>query len=241
MARIVTIVVAGGSGQRMAGGRAKQFMELNGVPILMHTLRNYRAALDALPEALDVVNEMVVVLPGGCMDLWRELCVDFGFEVEHTVVEGGATRFESVLRGLQYVEREVNPSPCLISVHDGVRPFVERSTLERAIKSAIVVGSGVACTEVVDSVRLIESNGENHPLERAMLRAVQTPQVFRYTVIIDSYRQPYQSVFTDDSSVCQMAGHPIRLVQSSLNNIKITTPKDMALAQYILSDFDPAK
>lgn len=223
----------------MGGDRPKQFLELGGIPILMHTLRNYVAAMDSLPRAMELSNRMVVVVPEDCIELWKELCGRHNFEINHAIVAGGATRFESVLHGLEYIKREINPTPCLVSVHDGVRPFVERRTLELAIKSALTTGSGVAATEVVDSIRIIESSHQNHPLNRADLRAVQTPQIFKYQVIATSYGQPYNDAFTDDSTVCQKAGHPIRLVPSSGNNIKITTAKDLAIAQFLLSGYDP--
>lgn len=241
MARIVTIIVASGSGRRMGGEIPKQFIELDGLPILMHTIRNYAAAIEALSESMGVSNRMVVVISGDCVELWKELCLEHNFEIAHDVVQGGATRFESVQCGLKHIKKEVNPSPCLVAVHDGVRPFVECRTVELAIKSAFAVGSGVAATEMVDSVRVIDGAGHSHPLERTRVRAVQTPQIFKYQVITHSYQQPYQSVFTDDASVCQSSGYPIRLVASGANNIKITTPKDLAVAQYILRNYNPVK
>lgn len=234
MARIITLILASGSGQRMGTALPKQFLELNSLPVLMHTIQNYANAIEALPKEMGITNQIVVVLPPNHIERWSELCQKHNFNVPHLTIAGGATRFESVQCGLKYIAQTINPTPCLIAVHDGVRPFIDSKTMEQVIKKALTHGSAIASTPVTDSIRQLQPTGESIPLERENIRAIQTPQVFQYHIITQSYIQSYSPLFSDDSTVCQAAGHKIQLVSTNPNNIKITTPQDLAFAQYLL-------
>ena len=202
---IAVIIVAGGSGARMGARLPKQFLPLDGRPVLMHTVQRFA---DALPQS-----RIVVVLPSSHIEYWDKLCRRHGFAVPHIVCTGGANRFESVSNGLRHAgEAE------LIAVHDGVRPLVSREIIERA----------------TDSMRRIDRDG-SRIVDRSLYRIVQTPQVFRADILRNAYARPFDERFTDDASVVEAAGQPVYLCEGSYENIKITTPVDMLTAEALLA------
>ncbi len=227
--RTVAIIVAGGSGTRFGAEMPKQFLELGGRPILMRTI-------EAFLENGDNSFDVIVTLPQGQMDLWQQLCREYGFEVPHRVVDGGETRWHSVKNALDSIGAIDDVD--IIAVHDGVRPLVSADVIDRVLGAARSDGAAIPVVTLNDSVRQIEGNCSSHALDRSMLRAVQTPQAFDARVLMDAYMQPFDPTFTDDASVVERAGHRVTLVEGDPINLKITRPMDLALAEYLLNDPD---
>lgn len=223
MENVSVIIVAGGSGSRMGADIPKQFLKLNGTPILAITLRRF---LDALPGC-----RITVVLPEGEIPRWEAICAEEGLEGTHMVCAGGNTRFASVLNGLD------TAGDCdYIAVHDGVRPLVSPDMIRRCISTAATYGTAIPAVRPVDSFRrLTEDDGGSHPIDRERLRAIQTPQVFRADLLLKAYSQPYRHEFTDDASVVEAYGTRITLCEGERSNIKITTPEDLCIAEALLS------
>lgn len=221
------IIVAGGSGTRFGAEMPKQFLELNGKPLLMHTLQTFENALD------EVDGELILVLPVPHIAWWKELCLQYAFDVRHRVVEGGDSRFQSVKNALETLNAAADD---LIAVHDGVRPLVTSRLIGEAFDAAAKVGAVVPAVPVTDSIRMIQNDGSSHALQRAALRAVQTPQAFSAKLLIDAYAVPFSAQFTDDASVVEHAGYPITIINGEKNNIKITHPIDLKVASLILAD-----
>ena len=217
----IALIVAGGSGTRMGSDIPKQFLLLKGEPILMHTLRVFRN--------VHSVTEIILVLPELQIDYWIELCTKQIFNVSHTVVKGGETRFESVSNGLAMVD---NPD-ALIAIHDGVRPLVSVDVIENCFKAAERLGNAIPVIKPVESVRLSDETG-TYPANREKVYLVQTPQVFKASIIKKCYQTPWQPSFTDDASVAEFSGEKIHLVEGNRENIKITTPQDILIAEVLL-------
>ena len=213
------IVVAGGSGRRMGLETPKQFVEIAGKPILLRTLDNF--------HSFDPELDIVLVLPKKEIERWKNLCRLFDCQIQHRIVEGGATRFESVKNGLTLALPNA-----IIAIHDGVRPFVSHNTLMRCFDAAKQFGTAVPCVDIIDSLRKL-TDGGNEACDRSMFKAVQTPQVFKSELLMAAYNQPFNSSFTDDASVVETL-LPIHLVEGDTDNIKITTPFDLQMAELIL-------
>lgn len=222
------VIVAGGRGVRMGADKPKQFLEIGGKPILRHTIERFLA--------FDPAIEIVLVLPRDQKDYWRTYCRESGFLSRYSMASGGITRFHSVQNALEYVTRDG-----LVAVHDGVRPFMGKDLLERMYGEAEESGAAVPVVPVSESVRRVDkddSDGKNSaPVDREGLVLVQTPQVFRTDILREAYLQPFRPSFTDDASVVEAAGHPVKLVPGERFNIKITTPGDLSLAEKLLTIF----
>lgn len=222
------VVVAGGSGSRMGAAMPKQFLEIAGRPILVRTVERMH---EALPEA-----EIVVVLPEAHVELWRECYEKSECKVEHSIALGGATRFDSVQSGIAALSDECE----LIAVHDGVRPMLSVEMIRRGVECAAENGAAVPVIAVVDSIREVDSAG-SHAVDRSRLRAVQTPQVFRSDLLRRSYEAvganlEDRSKATDDASVVEMAGYKVALYEGESQNLKLTTPTDLSVAEVILAN-----
>lgn len=215
------LIVAGGRGTRMGGPQPKQFLELAGRPVLMHTLEAF--------DHWDASARLIVVLPEDQIDTWKRLCEAHVFGRIHRVVAGGETRFHSVRNGLGAVA-----SDGLIAVHDGVRPLVAPSVIAACFAAAADGGAAVPVVPVVESVREVDADGGSRPVDRTRLRVVQTPQVFRADVLRAAYCLPYDPRFTDDASVVEASGVAVRLVPGNRENIKLTTPMDLLLAEQLM-------
>ena len=215
------LIVAGGRGTRMGGPQPKQFLELAGRPVLMHTLEAF--------DRWDASARLIVVLPEDQIDTWKRLCEAHVFGRIHRVVAGGETRFHSVQNGLGAVA-----SDGLIAVHDGVRPLVAPSVIAACFAAAADGGAAVPVVPVVESVREMDADGDSRPVDRTRLRVVQTPQVFRADVLRAAYCLPYDPRFTDDASVVAASGVAVRLVPGNRENIKLTTPMDLLLAEQLM-------
>lgn len=223
--KTLAIIVAGGSGTRFGAELPKQFLELKGRPILMHTI-------EAFDKCEDCSFDLVVTLPADQMDLWQQLCHKYGFDVPHRVVPGGETRWHSVKNALDSI-MDINDVD-IIAVHDGVRPLVTAELIGRTIETARCDGAAIPVVKLNDSVRQVKGI-ISHALDRSTLRAVQTPQAFDARLLYDAYSFPYQPTFTDDASVVECAGHLATLVEGDPHNLKITRPMDLALAEYLLN------
>lgn len=217
------IIVAGGKGLRMGCDIPKQFLEIGGKPVLMRTIeRFYR---------FDSAMKMILVLPENQKEYWRTLCRRYSFDLPYTLATGGDTRFQSVKNGLAYAADGE-----LTGVHDGVRPFVSIETIARCYNTAIKEGAVIPVLPSTESLRRIDADGYSHAVERAAFRMVQTPQVFRTDLLKAAYGRPYQAFYTDDASVVEAAGHRITLVEGNRENIKLTTPFDLIVAEALLKD-----
>ncbi len=222
------IIVAGGAGTRFGSAMPKQFLLLAGLPVLMHTVRKF-----ARCEA-----QVVLVLPAAQMELWQELCAKHHFEVECTVTSGGSSRFESVKNGLRVVASLAGDDTAgsVVAVHDGVRPLVSQQVIDRAYCDAASYGSAVPVVAVTDSIRHIEPDGTSRAMRRDELVAVQTPQTFALDALLSAYDAELSPMFTDDASVMEAAGHTVHLIEGNHDNIKITHPGDIAIAENILKN-----
>lgn len=216
------IIVAGGSGLRMGTDLPKQFLELYGKPILMHTLQRF---FDFDPQS-----DIILVLPEAQQQLWQALCIKYSFTLAHRVVSGGQTRFHSVQNGLKLVNED-----SLVMIHDGVRPLVSEHTLNRCCQMALEKGNAIPVLPVNESLRMIKGQ-ENVAVDRSLYFSVQTPQTFLSGQILKSFEQPYDPSFTDDASVAERAGYTIHLVEGNTENIKITTPTDLVIAEAFLKE-----
>jgi 2-C-methyl-D-erythritol 4-phosphate cytidylyltransferase len=214
------IIVAGGSGIRMGADIPKQFIEIAGKPMLMHTLESFTGHS---PEI-----KIILVLPGFYINYWWDLCKTFSFNIQHEVVSGGNIRSESVRNGLKCIKEP----EALVAVHDGVRPFPDSHTIEKAFNLASEFGSAIPGREITDSVRIIE-NGNSRPFDRKSIRSIQTPQCFRLSILRDAYQVENIAEFTDDAGLVGSHGYDIHLFEGNPENIKITTPYDLLIAEAI--------
>ncbi|MGL4780078.1 MAG: 2-C-methyl-D-erythritol 4-phosphate cytidylyltransferase [Bacteroidales bacterium] len=215
------ILVAGGKGLRMGYELPKQFIEIKGLPVLMHTIKQFKKAVNDI--------EIIVVLPKEQQNYWSELIYKHNFECKHQIADGGETRYHSVKSGLSYTQTE----KALIAIHDGVRPLVSPEVILRCFVTAQESGSAVPVLPMIDSIRhLTPDNSES--VDRDKYVSVQTPQTFQAHIIHGAYRLPYTSLFTDDASVVEANGNIITLTEGNRENIKITTPFDLKLADILL-------
>ena len=215
------IIVAGGKGLRMGGDIPKQFLPIKGKPVLMRTIERFHECSPQL--------RVILVLPREQQDYWHTLCRDHSFGIDHTVVDGGDTRFGSCRNGLAAISDDEEG---VVGIHDGVRPFVSADTVERCFARARQCGAAIPVLPVTDSLRRVSGDGKSsHGVNRSEYRAVQTPQAFSIQVLKKAYRQPYQDSFTDDASVVEAMGVKVDMVEGNRENIKLTTPFDLKIAE----------
>ncbi|MDL2289879.1 2-C-methyl-D-erythritol 4-phosphate cytidylyltransferase [Paludibacteraceae bacterium OttesenSCG-928-F17] len=214
------IIVAGGQGSRMNSDIPKQFIEIKGQPVLMHTIERF--------SAYDNDISIILVLPENQIDYWEKLCKGKDFSIPHQITKGGETRFHSVKNGLILAE-----NTDLIAVHDGVRPFVSIETIARCFDVAEKQQAVIPVVDSVDSLRKVTGSG-NEACNRSQYKLVQTPQIFNAELLQKAYEQEYDAVFTDDASVVEKLGYSIHLVEGNRENIKITTAFDLKLAECLI-------
>lgn len=217
------IIVAGGKGLRMGGEVPKQFLPVGGKPVLMRTMEAF--------HAYDAEIRIVLVLPVAQQTYWKELCAQYAFTLPYRLANGGETRFHSVKNGLDTIPADED---ALVGVHDGVRPFVSTGVIARCYAEAARVEAVVPVIDVVETVRHLEGNGRSTTVSRDDYKLVQTPQVFSLALLKKAYAQPYVPAFTDDASVVEAFGHEVTLVQGNRENVKITTPFDLAVAEALV-------
>lgn len=221
MATTGVIIVAGGSGRRMGGALPKQFMMLDNEPILARSINRIH---EALPAA-----EIVVVLPEEHVELWKNIAARFDV-ARHKIALGGKERFHSVKNGLAALSEGVRT----IAIHDAVRPLASKKLIIRLLLAAEKSVAVIPAVAPIDSYRIVEGD-DSRIIDRSALRMVQTPQVFHAEALRAAYEQPFSSTFTDDASVMEAAGHKVTLVEGERENIKITTPSDMLIAEAIIN------
>ncbi|MCH5224450.1 MAG: 2-C-methyl-D-erythritol 4-phosphate cytidylyltransferase [Muribaculaceae bacterium] len=219
------IIVAGGSGSRMGGGMPKQFRSLCGRPVLWWSMKAFHDE--------DPTTQIILVLPEDFITLWEDFYSALPLEarIEYRVTSGGSSRTESVKKGLALVDTDNS----LVAIHDGARPMVSPKMIYLGWDTAAWYGAGVPVVPVVDSLRRIEKDHVSHPVNREDFRIVQTPQVFYTPVIKEAYLKAGDKVFTDDATVAENNGQFISLFEGDPSNMKITNPKDLAIAEVLMS------
>jgi len=214
------IIVAAGRGKRMGTDTPKQFLLLKSKPILMHTITCF--------YKYDPSIEIVVVLSEEHISKWQQLCIHYNFNIKHTIVEGGEERFYSVKNGLELINHNG-----IVAIHDGVRPLVSNETIIRCFNKALETDAAIPVMPVVESLRRLEGE-KSFSVNRTEYVTVQTPQCFNIDLIKKAYQQKFSTTFTDDASVLEKLGHSISLVEGNIENIKITSPLDLILAEKLL-------
>ena len=214
------IVVAGGKGLRMGGEIPKQFLPIGGKPVLMRTIEAF--------YTYDASIHVILVLPVSQQSYWKELCSLYDFDLPHDIADGGETRFHSVKNGLALVQGEG-----IVGVHDGVRPFVSQEVIARCYSEAEVKNAVVPVIEVVETVRRLDGD-DSVTVPRDQYKLVQTPQVFDIVLLQKAYNQEFTDMFTDDASVVEALGERVHLVEGNRENIKLTTPFDLKLAEMLI-------
>ena len=213
------IIGAGGKGLRMGGDIPKQFLPICGKPVLMRTLEAF--------HAYDASMHLILVLPVSQQAYWKQLCEEYQFDLAHEIADGGETRFHSVKNGLSLVKEDG-----LVGVHDGVRPFVSQEVIARCYEEALSLKAVIPVIGVVETVRHLSEEG-SETVPRDQYKLVQTPQVFDSVLLNQAYQQPYTELFTDDASVVEALGKEVHLVEGNRENIKLTTPFDLKLAELL--------
>lgn len=221
------IIVAGGKGLRMGGEIPKQFIPVAGKPILMHTLEKFQRFGESIADTGGL--KIILVLPKEQQEYWAELCTKYSFKVSHTVVNGGETRFHSVQNGLKAIPDDVDG---VVGIHDGVRPFVSLDVIKRCYEEARMKKAVIPVMPVTDTLRDV-TQGKN--VYRENYKIVQTPQTFDIQLLKAANQQPYSEAFTDDASVVEAIGQEVTMVEGNRENIKITTPFDLKIADVINS------
>ena len=221
----VAIIAAAGQGMRLKSGRAKQFLELDGVPVIIHTLRRF--------EQCAAIDEIIVVLPAADVAGFLELAGRYGLLKLARVVAGGSTRAESVWRGLKAVRAT---TAGILAVHDGVRPFVTPEEISRTVAAAEKSGAAILAAPAIDTIKEVQDGQVRRTLARDDLRRALTPQCFRYALLREAYERAEDlgADVTDDSFLVERLGISVTIVEGSARNIKITRPEDLAFAEVLL-------
>ncbi len=218
------LIAAGGSGSRMHSSLPKQFIEIDGKPILIHV---FQAFLIYAPDI-----RFVLALPESHYESWNNLCKKHHFENHHQVVASGPTRFHTVKNGLRFI-----PDDSLVAIHDGARPLVSLHTISQVFHFAEKFGSAIPVIKPSESVRMADGP-ISKPLDRDKLRMVQTPQCFHASLIKKAYNKSYHESFTDDSTVLEADGGRLFLIEGNTDNIKVTNPSDLIVAEALLKRKD---
>lgn len=215
-----TIIVAGGKGLRMGTDIPKQFLPVNGKPVLMHTIERF--------HEYDENMNIILVLPRQQQAYWKELCSQHQFAVKHQIADGGDSRFQSSKNGLALIPEDAEG---FVAVHDGVRPFVSLETIARCFEAAEESYAAIPVMPVTSTLRYVDPRGGGNTVDRSMFREVQTPQVFDISLMRQAFNQPERDTFTDDASVIESLGCRVALVEGNRENIKLTTPFDLRIAE----------
>jgi len=214
------LIVAGGKGTRMNTATPKQFLVVDGLPILMHTLYAFFRYSEKI--------EVILVLPESDFNTWKTLCTEYSFSKPVRLQAGGDTRFQSVKNGLDLIQGEG-----LVAIHDGVRPLVSEDMIGASFRLAALHGSAVAAVRLKESIRMTNQDS-TQAMDRSQFRLIQTPQTFQVALIKKAYLQKEDASLTDDASVAERAGHTISLFEGSYENIKVTTPEDLVVAEALM-------
>jgi 2-C-methyl-D-erythritol 4-phosphate cytidylyltransferase len=214
------LIVAGGKGTRIKSKIPKQFLELNGLPVLMHTILAFYRYSDQI--------KIILVLPEDDFSTWEMLCNQYNFHKSIILQHGGESRFLSVKNGLEKIEGDG-----LVAIHDGVRPMVNEDIIAASFRLAAVHQCAVAAVRLKESIRMTDQD-HTKAVDRSRFRLIQTPQTFRVSLIKEAYKQKEDASLTDDASVAERAGYPVSLFEGSYENIKITTHEDLVFAEALL-------
>lgn len=217
------IIVAGGHGLRMGSDIPKQFLEIKGIPVLCRTIRQF---IDFDPEI-----KIFTVLPASHISYWKQIAPKYLNNNSIEIIEGGNERFFSVKNAVDKLDDDID----ITGVHDGVRPLVSTKCIAECYAHAALEGNAVPCLAPPESIRISESNGDSHIINRDTIKLIQTPQVFHTDILKRAYLQPYSKEFTDDASVVEKIGTKINLIPGIKQNIKITTFEDLEYAEFILN------
>ena len=213
------IITAGGIGKRMNSDLPKQYIPVNGLPVLMHTINKFYEFNSEI--------QIVISLPKDFIQLWRDLCQKHNFKVLHEITEGGAERYHSIKNALKKVTGDI------VMVHDAVRPLVSLQTISNVINQARVKGAAIPVLPVKDTLRKGNSERSQHQ-DRSEFWIVQTPQAFKVELLNEAYEIPYSSAVTDDASLVEALGKQVFLTEGNEENIKITTPFDLKLVEFLM-------
>lgn len=220
------IIVAGGKGLRMGTDIPKQFLPIAGRPVLMRTIERFKE--------YDASLKIILVLPKHQQEYWKDLCRQYTFAVEHKIVDGGETRFHSSKNGISAIPENEEG---YVAIHDGVRPFVSCDTIARCFDSVEDSYAVIPVMQVTSTLRYVDPRGgSGNNVDRSLFREVQTPQVFDIALARQAFNQPYRETFTDDASVIESLGCKVAMVDGNRENIKITTPMDLKIAEVLLNE-----
>jgi len=215
------IIVAGGTGQRMGTTLPKQFLEIEGKSILLHTVNQFVAAFADI--------DFVIVLPADYIQEGKDLIASSGLIQQVQFNAGGETRFQSVKNGLAHVSPDA-----IVFVHDAVRCLLTPALIQSCYHQALEKGSAIPAVSSTDTIRITEGT-KHHVVDRANVMMIQTPQTFNAALLIKAFEQAYQPAFTDEANVLEASGTEVYLIDGEYENIKITRPLDLAIAEYILA------
>jgi 2-C-methyl-D-erythritol 4-phosphate cytidylyltransferase len=210
----VAIIVAGGTGSRMAAALPKQFLLIANQPLLFYTLRKFNNAVD----------QIILVMHPDWITYWNDLIAEYSFDVKHTLVAGGKSRAQSVLNGLHLINED-----CLVAIHDAARPAITEQLINSSFTNAQIHGACVPVVDVKDSLRMIDEDGNSSAIDRSKIKIVQTPQTFKWTIIKEAFNNNDYDKYTDDASLVEANGHPVFLIEGDDKNIKVTTASDLNL------------
>ena len=218
----IALIVAGGSGSRIGGSIPKQFLLLNGRPMLMHTIEKFH----------DISDRVIIVLPEIHSAFWQQLCIEHQFTLNVTLVFGGVTRAASVKNGLAAIEMD-----SIVAVHDAARPLVSKKLIDKLYISAVTNGNAIPVIPVGESMRYVDGE-TNNVVDRSQYRLVQTPQCFRTELLVKAFDKADYQNFTDDASLLQAAGYQVHLEEGEPFNIKITQANDFLFAEYYIQSIE---
>jgi 2-C-methyl-D-erythritol 4-phosphate cytidylyltransferase len=225
MVRAAAIIVAGGSGKRMPGDLSKQYLLLDNIPILAHTLKKFDSVVS--------LGGIILAVPSDDVDYVRNSIVDrYHITKVDNIIAGGKERQDSVKNGLHLASDDND----IVIIHDGVRPFVSQNLIDSVIEKAMETGAAVTGIPVKDTVKKVDKGTIITTLKREDLWLAQTPQAFRTDIIKKAYEKAYEDGFygTDDAAVVERMGIPVEMIQGSCDNIKITVPEDLVLGEFLL-------
>lgn len=216
------VIAAGGAGQRMGAEMPKQLLLLNGKPLLQYTIQTFLQAFDDM--------HIILVLPVEHLAKGMEIIKNINAEERIQIIAGGETRFQSVKNGLSYIMH-----PSIVFVHDGVRCLVSQKLIQNCYEQAVEKGSAIPAVTAADSIRIDE--GSSHfTIDRSKVRIIQTPQTFQSGILVEAFKQEYNYSFTDEAAVAEAAGYKVFLIQGDYNNLKITRPIDLYIAEKLLQE-----
>lgn len=216
------VIVAGGSGQRMGAEMPKQFLLLKGKPVLQYTIQSFLLAYHDM--------NIILVLPSGHVEKGQEIIKKMNAGERVKITGGGETRFHSVKNGLAFITH-----PSVVFVHDGVRCMISKKLIQNCYQQAIEKDSAIPAVAASESIR-IDEGADHHAIDRNKVRIIQTPQTFRSEILAEAFKQEYNRAFTDEATVVEAAGNKVYLIEGDDNNIKITRPADLYIAEKLLEN-----